>query len=43
MSATRRLHQEERGPEVDRDVAIEQFLGGVQQGTAGGQSGGVDQ
>ena len=37
------LHQEERGPQVDRDVLVEQFRGGVQQGAAGGQPGGVDQ
>ena len=37
------LHQEERGPQVHRDVLVEQLRGGVQHGAAGGQPGRVDQ
>ena len=39
----RRLHEEERGPQVHRDVLVEQFRGGVQHAAAGGQPGRVDQ
>src|SRR5215216_7816398 len=39
----RRLHQEERCPQVDRDVGVEQLRGGVQQGAPRGQPGRVDQ
>src|SRR5215216_1771255 len=37
------LHQEERRPQVDRDVGVEQLRGGVQQGASCGQPGRVDQ